>query len=155
MAGTRYEVTDVVFETPRYLQVPGGLDPAPTPATGPPYSGSTLYGAEGEHDLVGSGWVEIADGVLTVAIRPAGILGHFEPREKRSYRLSSVTGWHVSGNVVEVTFGTAGPVAADGADAPAHLGTVKCASVEAAEALTAEARACGVAPRQPPRHSGL
>jgi hypothetical protein len=155
VTGSRYDVTDVIFETPRYLQVPGGIGVTPTSATGPIYVGTGSQVGSVERDLIGSGWAEITEGTLTVAIRPDGIVGHFEPKEKRSYPLASVSGWQVSGEVIEVTFGTAGPVASTEADAPAHLGTMKCASAEAASALTAEARASGLALQQAPRHSGI
>jgi hypothetical protein len=154
VAGSRYEVSDVIFESPRYIQIPGGIGVTPTSATGPIYAGPATHGP-GEHDMIGSGWVEIADGVLTVAVQPKGIAGHLEPKEKRSYQLSSVSGWNISGNAIEVSFGSAGPVTSTGADAPAHLGSMKCVSAHAAQALTAEARACGLVLQQPPRHSGI
>jgi hypothetical protein len=83
------------------------------------------------------------------------LVGHIEPKEKRSYPLTSVVNWHVDANVIEITFGTVGQVASNGAEAPAHLGSMKLADSEAAMNMTAEARAGGMSPRQPPRHSGI
>jgi hypothetical protein len=110
---------------------------------GPPPQGAV----EGEHDLLGDGWVEIDDGELRVAIRPQGLVGHLEPREKRSYPLNQVGGWHTSGDLVEVRFGDA--------TFPSHLGKFRCANAEEAADLTAMAHAAGVHPSQPPRHSGI
>jgi hypothetical protein len=155
MAGSRYPITDAVFETPRYGPRPRG-SVTPIPVTGPtPHAAAMATPQTGEHDLLGDGWVEVVDGSLLVAIRPRGIVGHIEPKEKRSYELSSVVDWHVSANVIEVTFGSVGQVASNGAEGAAHLGKFKLSDREAAAALTAEANAAGMSPRQRPTHSGI
>ena len=60
---TRYAVTDVVIETPRY----GGAE-----------------GVGGwEHDVIGHGLVEIDGDAIVIAIHPRGVMGRLEPKEKR------------------------------------------------------------------------
>jgi hypothetical protein len=68
VSGIRYNVTDVVIETPRY-----------------PASGVMGMAVGPEHDLIGHGWVEVDQDYLVVAIQPDGIIGHLEPKEKRRY----------------------------------------------------------------------
>lgn len=86
MAPTRYSVTDVVIETPRY----GGV------------GGSVTSGAGGEHDILGHGWVEIEDGTMTIAVHPRGVVGMLEPKEWRTYLLDDITPWRAAG--ASVTF---------------------------------------------------
>jgi hypothetical protein len=137
--GTRYKVTDVIIETPRYSP------------------GSTLGVSVGpEHDLIGHGWVEIEEGSLVVAIQPDGIVGYLEPKEKRRYELSQFTGWRVSGEHLEFSVGSVGGFATDGAQAPVHQGRCRLESQQEAEELTREARANGMEPpNRPPQHSGI
>lgn len=73
MAPTRYSVTDVVIETPRY----GGV------------GGSVTSGAGGEHDILGHGWVEIEDGTMTIAVHPRGWSACWNP--KSGVRISLMT----------------------------------------------------------------
>lgn len=139
MAGRRYEITDVMVETPRYNDgISGGM------AVGP------------EDDLIGHGWIEIDEGSLVVAIRPDGIVGHLGPREKRCYDLGNIRGWRITGTLVEFSVGAIGGFATDGAEAPVHQGHFRLASEDDAQSLTHEAQAGGMnPPRQPPRHSGI
>jgi hypothetical protein len=135
----RHQVKNVIIETPRY-----GAGGVMGMAAGP------------EHDLIGHGWVEIADGSLVVAIQSDGIVGHLEPKEKRRYELSQFTGWRVSGAHLEFSVGSIGGFATDGAQAPVHQGRCQFASQQEAEELTQEARANGMKPpSRPPQHSGL
>jgi hypothetical protein len=110
---------------------------------------------EGEHDLMGDGWVELDGGQLIVAIRPKGLAGHFQPKEKRSYELAQVASWRTNGDLVEVSFGEVGPVATTGATAPSHLGKFRCTDADEAKNLTDAARAGGARMSQPPTHSGI
>jgi hypothetical protein len=157
MAGNRYEITGVIFETPRYVQAPHSGDVTePMSAIGPSFAGGPMsLMTPGEHDLIGAGWVEIVDSELVVAIRELGIVAHLEPKEKRTYPLTDVVVWHRAGAIVNVGFGRSGPVATNGSDAPAHLGTMKFADVATASAFTAEATKAGVVISEPPRHSGI
>lgn len=144
----RYLVTEAVFESPRYGQRPRDIPSVtPIPATGPDLGPRPQGAVEGEHDLLGDGWVEIDDGELRVAIRPHGLVGHLEPKETRAYPLPQAGRWHTSGDVVEVSFGDA--------TYPSHLGRFRCSDAEAAQELTAAAHAAGVHASQPPRHSGI
>lgn len=148
-------MTEVVFETPRYGPSRRGIPSVtPTPATGIA-TGPSDAGIQGEHDLIGEGWIEIDGGEMKVAIRPKGLIGHLEPKEKRSYSLSGAVSWHVQGDIIEVSFGEAGQVASNGATAPSHLGKFRCTDAEAARNLTTAARAAGAPMMEPPRHSGI
>lgn len=139
MSGNRYEVTDVIIETPRY-----------------PASGVMGMAVGPEHDLIGRGWVEVDEGSLVVAIRPHGMVGHLEPKEKRRYELSQITGWRVSGTHLEFSVGSIGGFATNGAQAPVHQGQCQLASRQDADNLTQEARANGMEPpSRPPQHSGI
>jgi hypothetical protein len=139
MAGRRYEVTDVIVETPRYNDgVGAGM------AIGP------------EHDLLGHGWLEVDGGALVVAIRPDGIVGNLEPKEKRRYELTEIRGWHITGALLEFSVGSIGLFATNGAEAPVHQGRARLASEDDARSLTQDARDGGLnPPKQPPRHSGV
>jgi hypothetical protein len=97
----------------------------------------------------------VVDDSLVVAIRPRGLIGHIEPKEKRSYVLATVASWHVEGDVIEVAFGSVGQVASNGTEGPAHLGRFRLADSDAADALTSEARAAGMSPTHPLGHSGI
>jgi hypothetical protein len=60
MVGTRYPITDITIETPRYS---GG-------------------GRGGEHDIIGHGWVEIHEHSIAIAVHLRGAVGMLEPKEK-------------------------------------------------------------------------
>lgn len=136
MARRRYEVTDVIVETPRYS--------------------GTVFGPNHEHDLLGHGWIEVDQGSLIVATRPDGIVGHLEPKEKRSYDLAAIRAWRITGTLLEFTVGSIGLFATNGAEAPVHQGRARFSSEQDAQALTNEAQEAGMTPpKQPPRHSGI
>jgi hypothetical protein len=132
-------VTDVIVETPRYNDgISGGI------AIGP------------EHDLIGLGWIEIDAGSLVVSIRPDGIVGHLEPKEKRRYDLGKMRGWRITGNLLEFSVGSIGGFATNGAEAPVHQGRARLSTEQEAEALTKEALEGGMTPpSQSPHHSGI
>jgi hypothetical protein len=76
VAGKRYAITEAVFETPRFgARTRGQGFAAPMPATGLPGVAQMPVPLSGEHDLLGEGWVEVAYGALTVAVRPHGLIG--------------------------------------------------------------------------------
>jgi hypothetical protein len=136
MTPTRYAVTDVIIETPRYGAV-GAM-------------------SSGEHDIVGHGWAEIDGAAITVAVHSGGVMGALEPKEKRTYPLADITSWGASGS--SITFGVnwLGLFASNGAEAPVHICQMKCETAEAARQLTTEARAAGLATGgAPPFHSGI
>jgi hypothetical protein len=124
MTATRYPVTNVIIETPRYAGV----------------GGSVAGGASGEHDILGHGHVAIDDN----AIHPRGIASVLEPKEKRTYPLADITVWHAAGASITFGVGHLGLFATDGAEAPVHNCEMKCEDANAAQQLTAEARAAGL-----------
>jgi hypothetical protein len=128
MAATRYPVTDVIIETPRY----GGV------------GGSVAGGTRGEHDILGHGYLQIGDNSITVSVHPRGIASVLEPKEKRTYPLADITAWHASGASISFGVGKLGLFATDGAEAPIHNCQMKCEDANAAQQLTAEARAAGL-----------
>jgi hypothetical protein len=128
MTATRYPVTDVMIETPRY----GGV------------GGSVAAGASREHDILGHGFVEIDDNAITVSVHPRGIASVLEPKEQRTYPLADITAWHASGASITFGVGELGLFATNGAQAPVHNCEMKCQDANAAEQLTAEARAAGL-----------
>ena len=65
----------------------------------------------------------------------------FEPKEKRTYPLADITAWHASGSSITFGVGKLGLFATDGAEAPVHNCEMKCEDANAAQQLTAEARA--------------
>jgi len=125
MMAIRYVVTDVIIETPRYGGV-GGV-------------------AGGEHDILGHAWVEIDGNAITVAVHPRGMGGMLEPKEKRTYPLADISSWQAKG--ASITFGVSklGLFATNGAEAPIHICEMKCRDANAAQQLTTEARASGLA----------
>jgi hypothetical protein len=136
MTATRYPVTDVFIETPRYGG-PGG-------ATGR------------EHDILGHGWAEIDDSAITVAVHPRGIGGMLEPREKRTYSLGDISSWRATGATIAFGVGKLGLFATNSAEAPVHICEMKCADANAARQLAADARAAGLATGGgQPFHSGI
>ncbi len=140
MTATRYPVTDVIIETPRY----GGV------------GGSLAGRVSGEHDILGHGWVEIEGNAITVSVHPRGVVGMLEPKEKRTYQLADITSWGATG--ASVTFGVKklGLFATDGAEAPVHICEMKCEDANAAQQLTAEARSAGLKTgRGQSFHSGI
>jgi hypothetical protein len=141
MAATRYPVTDVIIETPRY----GGTDSRVTGAS-----------INDEHDIIGHGWAEIEDGSITVAVHPRGAVGMIEPKERRTYPLADITSWGTSGDSITFGVGKIGVSATNGAEAPIHLCQMACDDADAAQRLTEEARAAGLrSGGGQPFHSGL
>ena len=128
MTATRYPVTDVIIETPRY----GGV------------GGTVGGGASGEHDILGHGYAVIDDDAITVSVHPRGIASVLEPNEKRTYPLTDITAWHASGASITFGVGKLGLFATNGAEAPVHNCEMKCEDANAAQQLTAEARAAGL-----------
>jgi hypothetical protein len=128
MTATRYPVTDVIIETPRY----GGV------------GGAVAGGISGEHDILGHGYVEIGDNTITVSVHPRGIASVLEPKEKRTYPLADITSWGTAGASITFGVGKLGLFATDGAEAPIHNCEMKCENADAAQQLTAEARAAGL-----------
>jgi hypothetical protein len=128
MTATRYPVVDIIIETPRYGGVGGGVG----------------GGVSGEHDILGHGWVEIDGNAISVSVHPRGVVGMLEPKEKRMYPLADITSWGATGS--SITFGVRklGLFATDGAEAPVHICEMKCEDANAAQRLTAEARAAGL-----------
>jgi hypothetical protein len=51
----------------------------------------------GEHDIMVNGWAEVDGGSITIAVHPQGAVDMLEPKEKRTYPLADVTGWHANG----------------------------------------------------------
>jgi hypothetical protein len=142
MAPTRYPITDVIIETPRYGGVGGGVDD----------------GVSGEHDILGHGWAEIENSAITIAVHPRGALGMLEPKEKRTYPLADIASWRAAGESITFGVGKLGLFATNGAEAPVHNCQMKCGDADAAHELTAEARAAGLRSgggHQQPFHSGI
>jgi hypothetical protein len=136
MTPTRYAITDVIIETPRY----GGAGAL----------------SSGEHDILGKGWAEIDGAAITVAVHSRGVVGMLEPKEKRTYLLADISSWRANGS--SITFGVSrlGLFASNGAEAPVHICEMKCENAEAAQQLTVEARAAGLATGgAQPFHSGI
>jgi hypothetical protein len=137
MSSTRYAVTNVIIETPRY----GGASPMVS---------------EGEHDIIGHGWVEIEGAAITVAVHARGVVGMVGPKERRTYPLAEITSWRATG--ASITFGVSklGLFATNGAEAPVHICEMHCADAEAAQQLTTVARAAGLTTGGgQPFHSGI
>ncbi len=128
MTATRYPVTDVIIETTRY----GGV------------GGRVADGVSEEHDILGHGWVEIENRAVTVSVRPRGIAGVLEPREKRTDPLAEITAWRAAGASINFGVGKIGLFATNGAEAPVHNCEMKCEDADAARRLTEEARAAGL-----------
>jgi hypothetical protein len=140
MAPTRYPVTDVTIETPRYRGV-GGIG---------------THRSEPEHDIIGHGWVEIENGSITVAVHPRGAVGMLEPKEKRTYSLADITAWGANEESITFGVGQIGLFATNGAEAPVHNCELKCENATTAEQLTAEGRAAGLRiGGGQPFHSGI
>ena len=136
MTPTRYAVTDVVMESPRY----GGAGAM----------------SSGEHDILGHGWAEIDGSAITVAVHPRGVVGALEPKEKRTYPLADISSWGASGSSITLGVSKLGLFASNGAEAPVHICEMKCENAEAAQRLTTEARAAGLTTRGgQPFHSGI
>jgi hypothetical protein len=125
---TRFAVSDVVIETPRYGGAGGGV-------TG---------GPGGEHDIIGHGWAYIEDSSITIAVHPHGVVGMLEPKEKRTYALADVVSWHATGESIGIGVGKLGLFATNGADAPIHICQMKCEDANAAAQLTKVAKAAGL-----------
>jgi hypothetical protein len=137
MDPTRYAVTDVVIETPRY----GGAE-----------------GVGGwEHDIIGHGWAEINGDAIVIAIHPRGVMAKLEPKEKRTYSLADITSWEAKGTSIGFGVGNLGVFATNGAESPNHICQMQCVDADAARKLTEEARAGGMQRGKPPRpyHSGI
>jgi len=128
VTATRYPVTDVIIETPRY----GGL------------GGSITGDVSAEHDILGQGWVEIEDNAITVSVHPRGVARLLEPPVKRTYPLTDITSWGATGASLTFGVGKLGLFATDGAEAPVHICEMTCEDANAAHQLTAEARAGGL-----------
>jgi hypothetical protein len=136
MTPTRYAITDVILETPRY--------------------GGTRGMGGGEHDIMGHGWAEVDGAAITVAVHPRGAVGMLEPKEKRTYPLADISSWKATGS--SITFGVSrlGLFATNGAEAPVHICEMKCEDAKAAQQLTSEARAAGLTTRGSQAfHSGI
>jgi hypothetical protein len=137
---TRYSITHVIIETPRYGGTGGGVD----------------WGAAEEHDIIGHGWVEIQSNAITIAVHPKGVIGMLEPKEKRTYRLAEITSWRTNGDSVTFGVGKLGLFATNGAEVAVHNCQVKCDDADAARRLTEEARSAGLSCEyEPPMHSGI
>jgi hypothetical protein len=128
MTSTPYPVTDVIIETPRY----GGV------------GGTVADEASGEHDLLGHGHAVIDGNAITVSVHPRGIASVLLPKEKRTYQLADITAWHTAGASITFGVGKLGLFATNGAEAPVHNCEMKCEDADAAQQLTAEARAAGL-----------
>jgi hypothetical protein len=128
MTATRYPVTHVIIETPRY----GGV------------GGTVAGGTSEEHDILGHGYAVIDDSAITVSVHPRGIASVLEPKEKRTYPLADITAWHAAGASITFGVGKLGLFATNGAEAPVHNCEMKCEDADAAQQLTAEARAAGL-----------
>jgi hypothetical protein len=106
------------------------------------------------HNVNGRGKVRVAEGCLLVAVRPRGLAGLLPPTyDRRSYPLSTVTGWEVRGDRVEFTAGAiavtdapyVGQLTASNAAAfPVHICGFRCADADAAARLTLETIAGGL-----------
>lgn len=128
MTATRYSVTDVIIETPRYGGAGGGV----------------AEGANEEHDILGHGWVEIEGHAITLSVHPRGFARMLEPRETRTYPLADITAWRAAGASITFGVGKLGLFATDGAEAPVHNCEMKCEDDNAARRLTEDARAGGL-----------
>jgi hypothetical protein len=110
----------------------------------------------GEHDIMVNGWAEVDGGSITIAVHPQGAVDMLEPKEKRTYPLADVTGWHANG--ASVAFGVGrrlGLFATNGAEAPVHSCEMKCEVDNAAQQLTAGARRFKLLEEGFRRHSQL
>lgn len=137
MRPTRYAVTDVIIETPRY----GGASPM--------VSG-------GEHDIIGHGWAEIDGAAITIGVHARGVVGLVGPKERRTYLLAEITSWRATGASITFSVSKLGLFATNGAEAPVHICELQCADAQAAQQLTTEARAAGLSTGGgQPFHSGI
>ena len=140
MAATRYSVTDVIIETPRYGGTAGGVD----------------WGATQEHDIIGHGWAEVQGNAITIVVHPKGVVGMLEPKEKRRYPLAEITSWRTNGDSIIFGVGKLGLFATNGAEAAIHNCQVKCDDAAAARKLTEAACTSVLACDDvPPIHSGI
>jgi hypothetical protein len=80
VAATRYSITDVIIETPRYGGTARGVD----------------WGATREHD----GWAEVQGNTVTIVVHPKGVVGMLEPKEKRTYPLAEISSWRTNGDSI-------------------------------------------------------
>jgi hypothetical protein len=106
------------------------------------------------HDLVGKGKIHVDGDRLQLAVRPRGLGGLIPPSEKRSFPLTAITGWEVSGSMIQFTAGSifvndaatplGGLIASNGASAPTHICTFRCSDGAAASELTDRAIAAGL-----------
>jgi hypothetical protein len=138
MTATRYPITEVVIETPRYRGTPTGLS------------------SMGEHDIIGHGWAEIEGDSITIAVHPRGAVGMVEPKEKRTYRLADISSWRTTGSSIGFGVGAIGLFATNGAEASVHVCEMRCDDADAARQLSADAQAAGLSTgSDKPFHSGI
>ena len=139
MPETEWRVSEVVLETPSEW-------------------------ASTSHDLVGKGKVHVDGDRLQLAVRPRGLGGLIPTSEKRSFPLTAISGWEVSGNMIQFTAGSifvndaatplGGLIASNGARAPVHICTFRCSDGTAAVELTDSAIAGGLVKTKVSRKSG-
>jgi hypothetical protein len=143
MPAKRYEVKDVVLESPLYGGQ-GGM------------TGVAARGVSGEDDILGHGWAAIEDNSITIAVQPRGVVAMLGPKEKRTYVLADIASWDVNGPSIAFGVGSQGLFATNGAEAPNHICQMECENADAARQLTEQARVVGLRTGSGPAfHSGI